>query len=109
MKQAIDYIRWGVFFAFLGFFVCKVAIVIAKGILLTEKSPQVKAVIIDEKNFFVNSPSSGEFSYSYSFKIKDKVYEGNSMESKFKIGDTILVRYLKSNPSMNESVDYNDK
>lgn len=56
-----------------------------------------------------HSPVSQEFSYSYLFEIGNKIYKGNSMESKFNIGDTILVRYLKSNPSINEPVGYYPK
>lgn len=105
----IKFIRNGVFLLALGLFLQKIIVNTVSGALLTGKSPEIKAVIIDEKKFYGNSPVSQKFSYSYLFKIGDKVYKGNSMESKFKIGDTILIRYLKSNPDVNESVDYYHK
>lgn len=106
MKNVKKYIS-GIFFFFcLGIFVYEVANSTIRGYVLTDKSPKVKAFIINEKNYFGNTPVSHEFSYSYSFKIDDKIYKGDSMESKFNVGDSIIVRYLKSNPSLNESVSY---
>lgn len=72
--------------------------------LLGNGCPEVTAVIIDEKNFFGNSPVSQDFSYSYSFKIDGKTYKGDSYDMKFKLGDTIRVRYVESFPTMNEPV-----
>lgn len=103
------YISISIFIIAVGVFVYKIINSTIKSHMLTEKSPEVKAVIINEKNFFGNSPVSQEFSYSYLFKIGNKIYKGNSMESKFSIGDTILVRYLKSNPGINEPVGYYPK
>lgn len=109
MSSVKKYISSSIFLLAVGVFACKVINGTIKSNVLTEKSPEVKAVIINERNFFGNSPVSQEFSYSYLFKIDDKMYKGNSMESKFNIGDTILVRYLKSNPSINEPVGYYPK
>lgn len=72
--------------------------------LLDNECPQVTAIIIDEKNFFGNSPVSQDFSYSYAFKLDGKTYRGDSFDRKFKVGDTIRVKYVKSFPTMNEPV-----
>jgi hypothetical protein len=72
--------------------------------LLKKEGVEVTAIIIDEKNFFGNSPVSHDFSYSYSFTIDGKVYKGDSSDMKFKVGDTIRVRYVKSFPTMNEPI-----
>ena len=109
MKNIKKYITTGIFLLSLGWFIYKIIYGEIRSKVLTGKSPQIKAVIINEKNYFGNSPVSHEFAYSYFFKIGDMVYKGNSLESKLKVGDTILVRYLASNPKMNEPVNYNPK
>lgn len=73
--------------------------------LLNKECPQAVAIIIDEKNFFANSPVSHDFSYSYSFELDGKVYKGDSYDMKLKVGDTIRVRYVKSFPDMSEPVE----
>jgi hypothetical protein len=73
---------------------------------LLRKSPfTIKAIIINEKNFYPNHPVTHEFAYSYQFTLNDKTYKASSLNSKLKIGDTIIVRYLKSDPSLNLPVD----
>jgi hypothetical protein len=68
------------------------------------ESEQLRAIIIKEKNYFPNSPVSHEFSYSYQFILRGKYYKGNSLDSKFKIGDSILIKYVKSDPNINAPV-----
>lgn len=72
---------------------------------LKNNSKEVKAVIINERNYMGNSPVSQQYSYSYQFKIDGKTYTGDSMDPKFKINDTILVKYVKDRPEMNEPVE----
>jgi hypothetical protein len=72
--------------------------------MLATESEQLKAIIISEKNYFPNSPVSHEFSYSYQFNLRGRSYKGNSLDSKFKIGDSILIKYVKSDPSISAPV-----
>jgi len=69
---------------------------LAQGTLTT------KAVIIDKKNFFGNSPVSRQFAYSYQFSVNGQHYEGNSRDSDLRVGDSILIEYAPSNPDYNQ-------
>jgi hypothetical protein len=69
--------------------------------LLDSSGKITKAVIINKKNYFVNSPVSHEYSYSYAFTVGDKLYKGNSQNSRYNIGDSIVVEYAKDYPSIN--------
>lgn len=68
---------------------------------LVNNSISCKAVIINEKNYYGNSPVSQEFSYSYSFEVEGTIYKGNSNESTYKLGDTILIEYVSFYPNFN--------
>lgn len=71
-------------------------------ILCLEKySIQTKAIIINEKDYFGNSPVSKEFSYSFLFTVKEKNYKGNSHNTSLNIGDTITVEYVSFYPNFN--------
>ena len=61
----------------------------------------IRAVIINEKNFFGNSPVSFEFSYSYSFYVKGENYKGNSFNSSLNINDSITIEYCSFFPEFN--------
>jgi len=104
LKKTITYIRLGILLLSLGYFAYTVFWNNIKHSKLTTMSPRIEAVIINEKNFFGNSPVSHDFSYSYRFKIDGKVYKGDSMNSKYGIGEVILVRYDQSDPNINEPV-----
>lgn len=72
-----------------------------KSYFLVNNSIPCKAVIINEKNYYGNSPVSKEFSYSYSFEVEGTIYKGNSNESTYKLGDTILIEYVSFYPNFN--------
>jgi hypothetical protein len=72
-----------------------------KNYFLFNKAIPCKAIIIDEKNYFGNSPVSHEFSYSYSFEVEGTIYKGNSNDSSYKLGDTILIEYVDFYPNFN--------
>lgn len=72
-----------------------------KNYFLKNKAIQCKAIIVNEKNYYGNSPVSHEFSYSYSFEIDGTIYKGNSNDSSLKFGDTILIEYVNFYPSFN--------
>ncbi|WP_139255346.1 hypothetical protein [Hymenobacter psychrophilus] len=61
----------------------------------------VKAVVIDKKNFFGNSPVSNQFAYSYRFKAKGQQWEGNSRDPALHVGDSMLVDYALDAPEYN--------
>lgn len=44
---------------------------------------------------------TGAFTYSYSFKIKDKEYKNDSYDRKYKIGDTVTIEYNQYLPFIN--------
>lgn len=73
-----------------------------KNYFLKNKSIQCKAIIVDEKNYFGNSPVSHEFSYSYSFEINGTIYKGNSNDSSYELGDTILIEFVCFYPNFNK-------
>ncbi|WP_157962936.1 hypothetical protein [Chitinophaga deserti] len=63
-----------------------------------------RGVIIDEKNFSGNSPVSQEFSYSYVVIVNGKRYKNNSHDPKYKVGDSVEVKYSKVWPGFNRAV-----
>ena len=72
-----------------------------------------EAIIINERNYYPNSPVSHEFSYSYKFKVNDKSYYGDSHDSDFTIGETVMIEYVPFYPDFNkiakdELPDYRD-
>ncbi|MEN0052368.1 MAG: hypothetical protein AAGC65_01800 [Mucilaginibacter sp.] len=71
-----------------------------------QKNPvKTKAVIINKKYYLPNSPVSHEFYYYYQFDIGGRTFVGNSGSSHFKVGDSIEVEYLKTNPEINAIFD----
>jgi hypothetical protein len=60
---------------------------------------RTNAVLINDKNYRGNR--SFEFSYSYTFKIGDKSYTGNSHDPSLEVGDTVEIEYNKNNPDLN--------
>jgi hypothetical protein len=75
--------------------------------LLTKNSKEVKAIIINERNYLGNSPVSQEYAYSYEFMLNGKEYMGNSFDPKFKPNDTIKVKYVTFWPSINKPAKNN--
>ncbi|NCD68820.1 hypothetical protein [Mucilaginibacter agri] len=68
---------------------------------LIKKDPvKIKAVIIDEKIYRPNSPVSHDFYYAYQFEVRGKHFTGNSGSAHFKIGDSVEVQYLRTNPEI---------
>ena len=57
---------------------------------------KTKAVIINEENAFGNN--SRRFSYSYRFYQDGHAYTGNSLDSKYQVGDSVWVKYVPSFP-----------
>ncbi|OMP79385.1 hypothetical protein BW716_09830 [[Flexibacter] sp. ATCC 35208] len=87
-----------------GFFICKVGRRILTGYLLKHDAQRTRAVIIDEKNPTGNSPVSHDGSYSYVFYINGEAYTNDSQDSKFQIGDSVDVEYVKSWPFLNRRI-----
>ena len=74
-----------------------------KNYLLNKNGVIVKAVIIDDENFFGNNTLI--FAYSYSFTLNGKGYIGNSFRPELKVGDSFLIEYTPTYPDFNKSVD----
>lgn len=71
---------------------------------LSNESNLIKAIVIDEENYVGHSPVEHRFYYSYEFIIDGKAYRGNTKSSRYKVGDSVDVKYSTSNPSFNEIV-----
>jgi len=80
-----------------------------KNYCLNQYAVTTQAVIIDEKNFWGNSPVSHEFSYSYCFFVNENNYTGNSFNSKLSIGDSIQVDYCTFYPKFNRPSEVNSE
>ena len=78
---------------------------VTKNKALQGAKKQCKAVVIDKKNFFGNSPVSGQFSYSYRFSVSEKTYEGDTRDSNLRVGDSLIIRYVPENPEYNEPLN----
>lgn len=72
---------------------------------LEGKTLQARAIVIDKKNYFGNSPVSRQFSYSYRFFIKGKTYEGNTKDPDFRVGDSLTVKYVSAKPEYSEPLN----
>lgn len=68
---------------------------------------QVKAVIIDEKDYWGNSPVSHQSSYAYLFYVNGEAYTNDSHDSKLQVGDSITIEYAKRRPYFNRPVARN--
>lgn len=68
---------------------------------LSNESKISKGVVIDEKNFTGHSPVNQTFYYSYEFEVNNEKYKGNTLNKKYRIGDSVDVIYAISNPSYN--------
>jgi hypothetical protein len=69
-----------------------------KSYLLNKNSETTKAVIVNEENYWGNSPVSQKFSFSYEFIVEGKKYREDSKNEKLKIGDSVWVEYVSSYP-----------
>lgn len=65
---------------------------------------KTKALVIDKRNYFGNSPVSQQFAYSYCFSVAGKKYVNNSRDPDLKVGDSIVVEYVPNDPSINQPV-----
>jgi hypothetical protein len=71
--------------------------------LLSKQGQIIKGYIIDDRNYFGNN--TRKFSYSYQFVVNGKQYTGNSLDSRYKIGDVVHIRYVPQFPSFNERLE----
>lgn len=71
---------------------------------LEGKTAQIRAIVIDEKNFYGNSPVSQTFSYSYRFSLNGKEYRGNTRDTDLRVGDSLTIKYVPENPEYNEPI-----
>ncbi|MEZ0607403.1 hypothetical protein ACAW74_02755 [Fibrella sp. WM1] len=60
-----------------------------------------RAIIIEKKHFLGNGPVSHEFRHYYSFYVNNIEYEGVIRNSFLNIGDSITIKYLISDPTIN--------
>lgn len=67
-----------------------------------------KAVIISHRNYDPNNRVTSKFTYSYSFIIDGKTYEGNSHDTAVRIGDTVEIEYDKNHPTLNKPLHPNE-
>ncbi|PUZ21651.1 hypothetical protein DCM91_16600 [Chitinophaga costaii] len=74
------------------------------GYLLKHDAQRARAVIIDEKNYWGNSPVSREGSYSYLFYVNGEAYKNDSKDTKLQVGDSIDIEYVKYWPSLSRRI-----
>lgn len=72
---------------------------------LEQRTVHIKAIIINERNYFGNSPVTQQFAYSYSFNINGKRYSNNSKDPSLKVGDSIMIEYVPSDPAINQPLN----
>ncbi|GAB2467471.1 hypothetical protein GCM10011375_31450 [Hymenobacter qilianensis] len=80
---------------------------IIKNSLLESNYKIIDAVIIDSRNPLGNSRIPREFTYSYRFCLGDDCYTNNSLDTGYKIGNRVKVKYYERYPAFNEI--YRDK
>ncbi|GAB3514335.1 DUF3592 domain-containing protein [Emticicia fontis] len=61
----------------------------------------IKAVVIDELNYANNSSVNKRYYYSYEFEVDGEKYKGNTLSTKYKVGDSVEVKYYIPKPSIN--------
>jgi hypothetical protein len=88
-----------------GYFVYVLGIGAIRQKQLLAASATTYAVVIDEKNYFGNSPVSRQFSYSFEFTVGGKKYTGDTGDANCKVGDIIRIKYVPTNPTFNEKLD----
>jgi hypothetical protein len=71
--------------------------------LLSGNGAKMKAVIIDEENYFGNN--TRRFAYSYRFYRDGRPYTGNSLRSSYHVGDSVWVKYVPSFPRFNRIIE----
>ena len=102
MKKKRSNLIWNIIIiALLGYTIYGFGFRILNNAFVDKNPIQIKAIIIDNKNYYPNQPVHPEFSYSYQFEVKGKKYKGNSRDKSFKVGDTIDVIYYKFFPYFN--------
>jgi FtsP/CotA-like multicopper oxidase with cupredoxin domain len=102
MKKIKD-VAWLIFaVAMIGYFISLVAKRFLTDHIAEKNIRYTKAIIINHKNYDVNNRVTSDFSYSYSFTVDGKTYDGNSHDETLKIGDTVEIEYDKNHPSLNK-------
>lgn len=69
--------------------------------LLDKHALTKQAIIINKENLFPNQRIGRDFSYSYQFVEKGKLYTNDSKKSGYHVGDKIFIEYLESYPDIN--------
>ncbi|BDC99257.1 hypothetical protein PEPS_15380 [Persicobacter psychrovividus] len=70
-----------------------------KTYLLDHYAIEIPARVINEKNFWGNSPVSHTFSYSYEFSVDGKRFKADSRNKTLKVGNHITIEYLPAYPT----------
>lgn len=76
--------------------------------MLKNNTVYVKAIVIDEKNYYPHSQVSHDFAYSYMFIVDGKEYTNNTHDKNAKIGDSVEIEYAKCCPSFNRALHPTD-
>lgn len=64
-----------------------------------------KGVIIDEKEGKRGSHLTKSFTYYYQFSIKEKSYKNPSYDEKYRIGDSVNIKYSEKFPFINRIIE----
>ena len=72
--------------------------------LLKNYSVCKKALIIDKQNIVANDNLKWDVTYSYEFQVNGDIYESDSNIPGLRVGDSILIEYVKFYPFFNKPI-----
>ena len=76
---------------------------------LDNYSETINAIVINEKNYYVNNKVSNDFSYSYEFIFEEDKYKNDSQERNLTIGDSLVIEYYRNYPNFNRMLRQKNK
>jgi hypothetical protein len=77
---------------------------IIKNHLINSSPTTTTAVIVDEVNYWGNSPVSHTFSYSYEYIVDENIYRVDSRNENLKIGDSVIIEFVNFYPKFSRVV-----
>jgi hypothetical protein len=101
---------WGilVILSLLGYFIYKVAWYAHNNNVLDKgNTVKVKAVIIDERNYYGKRNGMSRYSYYYMFNVKGIAYKGDSHTDTLNVGDSLLIEYSPEHPNYSRRIEGN--
>ena len=108
MKKIKAFLVAIVIVAIIGSFFYEIIRRVISDYMLKSNTVHLRAIVIDEKNYYPHNPVTHDFAYSYMFVVNGKVYTNNSHDKNAKIGDSVEIEYAKCCPSFNRALHPTD-